>query len=518
MELLDGEPLDRQAVGTPARPAAHARHRGAGRRCARRRAHRRHPASRREAGEHLHHAARLREGARLRPRQAVARIPPLGAAPRCAGTRRASPSTSPAWPAPPSAPSPTCRRNRRAATTWIRARICSRSAWCCTRWRPAGRAFPGNTTAVVFDGILNREPAPPSSLNTSLPGELDRIVSKALEKDRSLRYQTAADLGADLKRLRRDSGSRQIVVPAHEQQPECRHRRAAVRRHAVSPRFWCATRGAAIERNAGHVGGRSTGGVAVGREQAVGVRGRRRPRARRGHCRRHRRVLCQPRRRTGNGRPGTTGRGHAAGHARTDAGGRPGGAGPPPAAQRRRALPRRLRPRLPLPRSRRRPPRPSRQPVVPANAGADGAGRSRPSPSRLRRPPAPVVSRDAEAMQRLEVARAKVANNLNDQALTDLRQIIVDYPGSRAAAEASLLVGGSAREGRPHRRCDGRAGGVRKPIRRRSPRGRQQAAPLDDARPACGSRGRKRSRASCWPRWRASFPARRRQRPRSTPS
>jgi TolA-binding protein len=51
-----------------------------------------------------------------------------------------------------------------------------------------------------------------------------------------------------------------------------------------------------------------------------------------------------------------------------------------------------------------------------------------------------VVSREAEAQQRLEVARAKIANNLNDQALADLRQIIVDYPGSRAGAEASLLA------------------------------------------------------------------------------
>jgi len=54
--------------------------------------------------------------------------------------------------------------------------------------------------------------------------------------------------------------------------------------------------------------------------------------------------------------------------------------------------------------------------------------------------PAPAVSREAEANQRLEVARAKIANNLNDQALIDLRQIIIDYPGSRAGAEASLLA------------------------------------------------------------------------------
>ena len=77
------------------------------------------------------------------------------------------------------------------------------------------QSFPGHTTAVVFDGILNRDPVPPSTLNAMLPAELDRIVSKALEKDRGLRYQTAADMGADLKRLRRDSGSRQ-GMPALE--------------------------------------------------------------------------------------------------------------------------------------------------------------------------------------------------------------------------------------------------------------------------------------------------------------
>jgi serine/threonine protein kinase len=69
------------------------------------------------------------------------------------------------------------------------------------------QSFPGHTTAVVFDGILNREPVPPSTINHELPADLDRIIARALEKDRSLRYQTAADLRADLQRLRRDSGS-----------------------------------------------------------------------------------------------------------------------------------------------------------------------------------------------------------------------------------------------------------------------------------------------------------------------
>jgi Tol biopolymer transport system component len=68
-------------------------------------------------------------------------------------------------------------------------------------------AFSGTTTGVVFDGILNREPPPPSEANPAVPGELERIIGKALEKDKDVRYQTARDLLADLKRLRRDSTS-----------------------------------------------------------------------------------------------------------------------------------------------------------------------------------------------------------------------------------------------------------------------------------------------------------------------
>jgi serine/threonine protein kinase/Tfp pilus assembly protein PilF len=67
--------------------------------------------------------------------------------------------------------------------------------------------FHGETSAVVFDAILNREPAPLAQLNPSLPPELGRILSKALEKDRTLRYQTATDLKTDLLRLKRDTES-----------------------------------------------------------------------------------------------------------------------------------------------------------------------------------------------------------------------------------------------------------------------------------------------------------------------
>jgi serine/threonine protein kinase len=64
--------------------------------------------------------------------------------------------------------------------------------------------FPGKTSAVIFHAILERDPEPPSQLNATLPEKLGEIISKALDKDRDLRYQSAADLRGDLKRLKRD--------------------------------------------------------------------------------------------------------------------------------------------------------------------------------------------------------------------------------------------------------------------------------------------------------------------------
>ena len=69
------------------------------------------------------------------------------------------------------------------------------------------QAFSGKTPAVVFDSILNREPLRPSELNPQLPTRLEAVIHKAMEKDREFRYQSAAEIRADLKRLLRDNES-----------------------------------------------------------------------------------------------------------------------------------------------------------------------------------------------------------------------------------------------------------------------------------------------------------------------
>jgi eukaryotic-like serine/threonine-protein kinase len=69
------------------------------------------------------------------------------------------------------------------------------------------QAFTGNTSGIIFNAILEREPAPASRVNPDLPLKVEEIISKAIEKDPKLRYQHAADLRTDLQRLKRDSSS-----------------------------------------------------------------------------------------------------------------------------------------------------------------------------------------------------------------------------------------------------------------------------------------------------------------------
>jgi eukaryotic-like serine/threonine-protein kinase len=71
-------------------------------------------------------------------------------------------------------------------------------------------AFPGNSAAVIYEAILNRSPVSASQVTQRLPSKLDEIIGKALEKDRKLRYQSAADLRTDLQRLKRDTESARL--------------------------------------------------------------------------------------------------------------------------------------------------------------------------------------------------------------------------------------------------------------------------------------------------------------------
>jgi eukaryotic-like serine/threonine-protein kinase len=91
--------------------------------------------------------------------------------------------------------------------------------------------FRGDTSGVIFEAILNRAPAPALRLNPEIPAELERIINKALEKDRDIRYQHASDLRADLKALKRDTESGKFVALAPTTQaPGIRplHRRFAI--------------------------------------------------------------------------------------------------------------------------------------------------------------------------------------------------------------------------------------------------------------------------------------------------
>jgi serine/threonine protein kinase len=81
-------------------------------------------------------------------------------------------------------------------------------------------AFSGKTSAVVFKAILDQTPLAPSQLNPALPERLSEIVGKALEKDRDLRYQSAADLRVDLNRVKRDTTSGRVAIKGNDEQSQ----------------------------------------------------------------------------------------------------------------------------------------------------------------------------------------------------------------------------------------------------------------------------------------------------------
>ncbi len=76
------------------------------------------------------------------------------------------------------------------------------------------QAFHGLTSGTICDAILNRTPIPAGRVNPDSPGRLDDVINKALEKESKLRYQSASELRTDLQRLKRDSGSANVVLPA----------------------------------------------------------------------------------------------------------------------------------------------------------------------------------------------------------------------------------------------------------------------------------------------------------------
>jgi len=78
--------------------------------------------------------------------------------------------------------------------------------------------FRGETTATLFESILHASPVPPVRLNPDVPGKLEDVINKCLEKERDLRYQHASEIRSDLMRLKRETESKKIVIALGEEE------------------------------------------------------------------------------------------------------------------------------------------------------------------------------------------------------------------------------------------------------------------------------------------------------------
>jgi TolA-binding protein len=281
--------------------------------------------------------------------------------------------------------------------------------------------FGGATTAVVFDGILNRDPVPPSVVNPEVPDELERVIMKALEKDRDLRYQTAADLRADLQRLRRATESGRVPItsgpaavgrvsaptpiapaatPAGQPGPKTRQSVAAAPLIAIAVVI-AAIAGAMVlvKVKMSGSGGTAQASVSDVAESA-----------------------------------------NAAEPASVEAASE--GDQPPPPEAPATAMPSPATPRA----AQAATPAPTTavRRTAPAGARRDDPA---PAPAANAEAPEPVAavasppSADAEIGTAVRVAGAKADTRLYDQALGDLRDVISRYPGNPALGDAYFLVG-----------------------------------------------------------------------------
>src|SRR5258708_5278262 len=106
--------------------------------------------------------------------------------------------------------------------------------------------FDGTTAAAIFDGILNRAPVPPMELNPEVPPKLDEIIRTALEKDRDLRYQSAAEIRAELRRLKRDTSSGRVPIASAATMPSTKSGAISLPATKSRKTLWLVLGGAAV--------------------------------------------------------------------------------------------------------------------------------------------------------------------------------------------------------------------------------------------------------------------------------